>query len=72
MCLLHEEAGDGHQKGKYTVTERMRRRTMVVAGALPDEAVDWAPREGELTAGDILRHMAASQRMYLGLFLSEG
>lgn len=50
----------------------VRRRTMVVAAALPDGAVDWAPREGEFTAGDILRHLAASQRMYLGVFLGEG
>lgn len=50
----------------------VRRRTLVVASALPENAVDWAPRSGEFTAGDILRHLAAAQLMYLGAFFGKG
>ncbi len=50
----------------------VRRRTLAVAAALPEKAMDWAPREGEFTAGDILRHLAGAQRMYLGAFRGEG
>ncbi len=50
----------------------VRRRTLVVARALPAEAMDWRPRAGELTAGDLLRHMAGTQRMYLGALRGQG
>lgn len=50
----------------------VRRRTLSAARALPDEAMDWSPRPGEFTAGDILRHLAAAQRMYLSAFRGEG
>lgn len=50
----------------------VRRRTLSAARALPDEAMDWGPRPGEFTAGDILRHLAAAQRMYLSAFRGEG
>ncbi len=50
----------------------VRRRTLVVAKALPEDAMDWSPMAGEFTAGDILRHLAGAQQMYWNAFLGEG
>ena len=44
----------------------VRRRTVGFFGAIPAERVDWAPRAGEYTCGDIVRHVAASERMFTG------
>lgn len=49
----------------------IRRRTLAVARALPEDLMDWRPRAGEFTAGDLLRHLAGVQRMYLGAFRGE-
>ena len=37
----------------------IRRRTLNFAQAIPEGFIDWSPREGAFTCGDILRHMAA-------------
>lgn len=50
----------------------VRRRTLAAARAVPDEAMNWSPRAGEYTAGDILRHLASAQQMYLRAFQGEG
>jgi uncharacterized damage-inducible protein DinB len=46
--------------------EGVRRRTRDFFGAIPPERVDWAPRAGEYTCGDIVRHVAASEAMFVG------
>jgi len=51
--------------------ESIRRRTMNLLRALPPEQMDWAPRVGELTCGDIVRHLAASEQMFVGV-VTEG
>ncbi len=43
----------------------VRRRTISFAQALPPEHIDWSPRAGEFTCGDILRHLAASEQMFI-------
>jgi hypothetical protein len=46
--------------------EGVRRRTRDFFGAIPPDRIDWAPRAGEYTCGDIVRHVAASEAMFVG------
>ena len=46
--------------------ESVRRRTHEFFRAIPPGRVDWAPREGEYTCGDIVRHVAAAEAMFVG------
>jgi uncharacterized damage-inducible protein DinB len=47
--------------------EGVRRRTVGFFGALPPDMIDWAPKPGEYTCGDIARHLAASEAMFTGV-----
>ena len=49
--------------------EGVRRRTTAFFRALPPDRIDWSPRAGEYTAGDIIRHVAASEPMFVGAAL---
>lgn len=42
--------------------EGVRRRTRAVAEAVPEDRLEWAPAPGRFTAGDLLRHIAATER----------
>jgi uncharacterized damage-inducible protein DinB len=44
----------------------VRRRTRDFFGVIPAERVDWAPKAGEYSCGDIVRHVAASEAMFVG------
>jgi uncharacterized damage-inducible protein DinB len=44
----------------------IRRRTLHFVGVLPAEQMDWAPRAGEFTCGDLVRHLAAGEAMFVG------
>jgi uncharacterized damage-inducible protein DinB len=44
----------------------IRRRTLNYIGVLPAEQMDWTPRPGQFTCGDIVRHLAATERMFVG------
>ena len=44
----------------------VRRRTREFFDAIPAERIDWAPRTGEYTCGDIVRHVAAAESMFVG------
>jgi len=46
--------------------EGVRARTRHFVSTVPAERADWAPRAGEYTCGDIVRHLAASQAMFVG------
>jgi uncharacterized damage-inducible protein DinB len=46
--------------------EGVRRRTRDFVAVVPAERVDWAPRDGEYTCGDIVRHVAATETMFVG------
>ena len=46
--------------------EGVRRRTRHFFEAIPAERVDWAPQAGEYTCGDIVRHLAACEVMFVG------
>jgi uncharacterized damage-inducible protein DinB len=42
--------------------ENIRERTMRVARSLPADKVDWTYAPGKFTAGDLLRHIAVTER----------
>lgn len=41
---------------------RIRERTRRVVMLIPSERLEWAPREGAFTFGDLVRHLAAIER----------
>ncbi|GAB4430655.1 MAG: hypothetical protein OHK0015_16110 [Chloroflexi bacterium OHK40] len=47
--------------------EGIRRRTLTFCAAIPPERVYWAPRPHELTFGDLVRHLAAAEQMFVGV-----
>jgi uncharacterized damage-inducible protein DinB len=49
----------------------VRRRTVSFFRTIPAEMIDWAPKDGEYTCGDIVRHVAASESMFTGV-VSDG
>ena len=40
----------------------IRQRTRQVAECIPPEHIEWAPREGMFTLGDLVRHIAVTER----------
>ncbi|MBI4785783.1 MAG: DinB family protein [Chloroflexi bacterium] len=42
----------------------VRRRTLNYVRAIPADQMDWSPKPGELTCGDLIRHLAAAERMF--------
>jgi uncharacterized damage-inducible protein DinB len=49
----------------------VRRRTVAFFQTIPADMIDWAPKDGEYTCGDIVRHVAASEAMFTGV-VAEG
>ena len=45
--------------------EGVRRRTWAVVDRLSPALHDWAPREGEWTCGQIVRHLAGAERFFV-------
>jgi uncharacterized damage-inducible protein DinB len=45
----------------------VRRRTVGFFRTIPAEMIDWTPKPGEYTCGDIVRHLAASESMFTGV-----
>jgi uncharacterized damage-inducible protein DinB len=43
--------------------ERVYGRTLEVATAVPPEQIEWRPTTGELTCGDLIRHIASTELM---------
>ncbi|MGO4886253.1 DinB family protein [Anaerobacillus sp. MEB173] len=46
----------------------VRKRTMQYVDATPNSLLDWKPAENKFSTGDLLRHIASSQLMFLNLF----
>jgi|TARA_B100000809_G_scaffold179891_1_gene177508 uncharacterized damage-inducible protein DinB len=42
--------------------ESVRRRTRAVAACVPEDRVEWSPGDGRFSPGDLLRHIAATER----------
>ncbi len=47
--------------------ETVRRRTLNYCRAVPPDQIDWAPRPGEMSFGDLIRHIAAAEQMFVGV-----
>jgi uncharacterized damage-inducible protein DinB len=45
----------------------VRRRTVGFFRTIPADMTDWAPKDGEYTCGDIIRHVATSESMFSGV-----
>lgn len=52
--------------------DRIRERTLGVVDRIPPEHFDWAPRPGEYTVGDLVRHFAAVEQMDVTVALGAG
>lgn len=46
--------------------ESVRRRTRAVAACIPEDRIEWSPGEGRFTSGDLVRHIAATERWLWG------
>ena len=46
--------------------ESIRRRTVNYIQTVPADHIDWSPKAGEFTCGDIVRHLAAGESMFVG------
>ncbi|MCB9078855.1 MAG: DinB family protein [Anaerolineaceae bacterium] len=49
----------------------IRRRTMTFIQAIPADNIDWAPAEGEFTFGDLIRHLAAAEAMFVSAVVDQ-
>jgi uncharacterized damage-inducible protein DinB len=68
-CILRE--GDGaveHIQADYFLSwlRGVRQRTRAVAESIPADRLEWSPAPERFTPGDILRHIAASERWLWG------
>jgi uncharacterized damage-inducible protein DinB len=45
----------------------VRKRTLTYARAVPADRLNWSPQAGEFTCADILRHIASSESMFVGV-----
>ena len=52
-------------KGFIDYYEGIRRRTLHFIDAIPADRIDWLPGEGEFTFGDLIRHLAATEAMFV-------
>ena len=43
----------------------VRRRTWAAVDRVGPELLDWAPRPGEMTCGEIVRHLAGAERFFV-------
>jgi uncharacterized damage-inducible protein DinB len=46
--------------------ENIRKRTRRVIECIPSERLEWTPTEGKFTFGDLIRHLAATERHMFG------
>lgn len=44
----------------------IRRRTLRFIDAIPAARIDWSPGDGEFSFGDLIRHLAATEDMFIG------
>jgi uncharacterized damage-inducible protein DinB len=49
----------------------IRRRTWAVFDRVTPALIDWAPRAGEFTCGEIIRHLAGAERFYVAKVLDD-
>jgi hypothetical protein len=52
-------------KGFIDYYEGIRRRTLHFIDTIPADRIDGLPVEGEFTFGDLIRHLAATEAMFV-------
>lgn len=45
----------------------VRKRTLNYVNVIPQDHINWSPREGEFTCADIVRHIASGEKMFIGV-----
>ncbi len=45
----------------------VRKRTLNYVRVVPTDRINWLPKEGEFTCADIVRHIASSEKMFVGV-----
>lgn len=50
--------------------ESVRRRTLNYVQSIPDDQIDWAPAPERFTCGDLVRHMASAELMFVGVAMT--
>jgi len=45
----------------------VRKRTLNYVRVVPDDQINWSPKEGEFTCADIIRHIASGEKMFVGV-----
>src|SRR5947207_15033089 len=51
--------------------ESIRRRTWAVVDRVTPDLIDWAPRAGEFTCGEIVGHLAGAERFYVAKVIDD-
>lgn len=54
-----------------TYFSSIRQRTLTFIHTIPASQFDWSPQPGEFTCGDIVRHLAAAEQMFVGAVVTE-
>ncbi len=49
--------------------DSVRRRTMNFIRVIPADRFDWSPRENEFTCRDLVWHLAAAEKMFVGVVM---
>lgn len=48
--------------------DNIRKRTAKVLNCIPEDKIDWSPKQGKMTFGDIITHLALSERyLFVGI-----
>jgi uncharacterized damage-inducible protein DinB len=47
----------------------IRRRTLNYVETIPPVQIDWQPAEGRFTCGDLVRHLSATEKMYVDVMI---
>jgi uncharacterized damage-inducible protein DinB len=50
--------------------EGIRRRTLNYIKTIPADRLQWSPREGEFTVRDLVLHIAVTEKMFVGVFVT--
>ncbi len=53
-----------------TYFDAIRRRTIHYIRTVPADQIDWSPQATEFTCGDIVRHLAAGEQMFVGVVVT--
>jgi uncharacterized damage-inducible protein DinB len=49
----------------------IRRRTLMFMRAVPPDRLSWAPQPGEFSFAELIRHLGAAERMFVGVVAAD-